>query len=217
MDVVRSWRLQQLRIQLETEDVAGIVLFDPLNIRYAVDATNMQVWCTHNAVRYAFVATDGPVILFDLARCEHLVEHLPPGRQRRREGVRRGSQFHPRTLLREMAAQHHRRNPIDRRVDPEANAGNIARGGEWVETRLLSSGPRLRVSAWSLSPPISWPPEWASTLSWLWPAGRPGPRFTTGVRNPACTDASARPCAREPGVRDHPGHRGTRYLPDGTA
>ena len=51
MDVVRSWRLQQLRIQLETEDVAGIVLFDPLNIRYAVDATNMQVWCTHNAVR----------------------------------------------------------------------------------------------------------------------------------------------------------------------
>ena len=77
MQAVRSWRLQRLRSQLEAEDAAGIVLFDPLNIRYAVDATNMQVWCTHNAVRYAFVATDGPVILFDLARCEHLTAHLP--------------------------------------------------------------------------------------------------------------------------------------------
>ena len=77
MHAVRSWRLQRLRSQLEAEDAAGIVLFDPLNIRYALDATNMQVWCTHNAVRYAFVATDGPVILFDLARCEHLTAHLP--------------------------------------------------------------------------------------------------------------------------------------------
>ena len=59
MQAVRSWRLQRLRNQLEAEDMAGIVLFDPLNIRYALDATNMQVWCTHNAVRYAFVATDG--------------------------------------------------------------------------------------------------------------------------------------------------------------
>ena len=77
MQAVRSWRLQRLRNQLEAEDAAGIVLFDPLNIRYALDATNMQVWCAHNAVRYAFVATDGPVILFDLARCEHLTAHLP--------------------------------------------------------------------------------------------------------------------------------------------
>ena len=77
MQAVRSWRLQRLRNQLEAEDMAGIVLFDPLNIRYALDATNMQVWCTHNAVRYAFVATDRPVILFDLARCEHLTAHLP--------------------------------------------------------------------------------------------------------------------------------------------
>ena len=76
MQAVRSWRLQQIRNQLKAEDAAGIVLFDPLNIRYALDATNMQVWSSHNAVRYAFVATDGPVILFDLARCEHLTAHL---------------------------------------------------------------------------------------------------------------------------------------------
>lgn len=77
MDAVRLWRLQRLRAQLVSEDVAGIVLFDPLNIRYALDATNMQVWSTHNAVRYAFVAADGPTVLFDLARCEHLTAHLP--------------------------------------------------------------------------------------------------------------------------------------------
>ena len=32
--------------------------------------------CTHNAVRYAFVATDGPVILWDFHNCEHLSWHL---------------------------------------------------------------------------------------------------------------------------------------------
>ena len=43
MQAVHSWRLQRLRSQLEAENMAGIVLFDPLNIRYALDATNMQV------------------------------------------------------------------------------------------------------------------------------------------------------------------------------
>ena len=30
----------------------------------------------HNAVRYAFVATEGPVILWDFHNCEHLSWHL---------------------------------------------------------------------------------------------------------------------------------------------
>ena len=35
----------------------------------------MQVWCLHNPARYAFVATEGPVIVFDFHGCEHLSAH----------------------------------------------------------------------------------------------------------------------------------------------
>ncbi|MHA1190008.1 MAG: aminopeptidase P family N-terminal domain-containing protein, partial [Alphaproteobacteria bacterium] len=75
MDAIRLYRLERIRQQLRTRDLAGALLYDPLNIRYATDATNMQLWCTHNAVRYAFVATDGPVILWDFHGCEHLSGH----------------------------------------------------------------------------------------------------------------------------------------------
>ena len=217
MQAVRSWRLQRLRSQLEAEDAAGIVLFDPLNIRYALDATNMQVWCTHNAVRYAFVATDGPVILFDLAQCEHLTAHLPlidevrpatgwfffENGPRESEAAdlwadeiadlvrlhgggslrmaldkcegpglaalqRRGLEAVPTMRFTELAR--YRKHPeeivamrraicstqqamhemwqalrpgiTENQLWSRLHAGNIARGGEWLETRLLSSGPR---------------------------------------------------------------------------
>ena len=62
--------------QLVRHDCAGIVIADPVNLRYATDAANMQVWCLHNPARYAFVATEGPVILFDFHGCAHLSAHL---------------------------------------------------------------------------------------------------------------------------------------------
>ena len=65
MDAVRQYRLDRIRAQLKRLDYAGVLLYDPLNVRYATDSTNMQIWCMHDAVRYVFVATEGPVILFD--------------------------------------------------------------------------------------------------------------------------------------------------------
>jgi len=76
LPAIRRYRLQRLREQLQQRDYAGIILYDPINIRYATDSTNMQVWTLHNAARYCFVATDGPVILFDYHGCGHLSEHL---------------------------------------------------------------------------------------------------------------------------------------------
>jgi hypothetical protein len=32
---------------MEKADVAGLLLFDQINTRYATDATNMQVWSSH--------------------------------------------------------------------------------------------------------------------------------------------------------------------------
>ncbi len=76
MDVARRYRLTRIRAELQKRDLAGIVVYDPLNVRYATDSTDMQLWVMHNAVRYAFVATDGPVILWDFHNCEHLSWHL---------------------------------------------------------------------------------------------------------------------------------------------
>jgi Xaa-Pro dipeptidase len=73
---LRSYRLARVREQLAARDCAGIVVTDPINIRYATDSANMQVWCLHNAARYAFVATAGPVILSDFHGCAHLSEPL---------------------------------------------------------------------------------------------------------------------------------------------
>jgi Xaa-Pro aminopeptidase len=69
---LRQWRLDRVREQLRRVDVAGILLTDPVNIRYATDTSNMQVWTLHNAARYCFIATEGPVILFDFTGCGHL-------------------------------------------------------------------------------------------------------------------------------------------------
>lgn len=71
---LRAYRLDRIREQLRNRDYGGILLYDPLNIRYATDTSNMQVWTLHNAARYAYIATDGPVILFDFHNCEHLSE-----------------------------------------------------------------------------------------------------------------------------------------------
>jgi Xaa-Pro dipeptidase len=77
MDVVRAYRLERIREQLRARDFAGCILTDPLNVRYATDTSNMQVWCLHNAVRYCFIATDGPVVMFDFHSCEHLSDERP--------------------------------------------------------------------------------------------------------------------------------------------
>lgn len=73
---LRAYRLRRFREQLHVQDYAGIVLTDPINVRYATDSTNMQVWCIHNMVRYAFVASNGPVMVFDFHGSGHLSDHL---------------------------------------------------------------------------------------------------------------------------------------------
>ena len=69
---MRAYRLGRIRQQLRARDYAGILLMDPVNLRYATDVSNMQVWVLHNKTRYVFIATDGPVILFDYAVATHL-------------------------------------------------------------------------------------------------------------------------------------------------
>lgn len=73
----RMYRLGRLRAQMARDDVAALLLYDPVNIRYAFDCSNMQVWTSHNPMRYALILADGPAIMFEWTGCEHLNDGLP--------------------------------------------------------------------------------------------------------------------------------------------
>src|SRR5437763_13733028 len=69
----RRYRLGRIREQLELHDCAAILLVDPLNIRYALDVSNMALWMTHNPTNYAVICRD--------ARCLFRLRRLrAPGR-----------------------------------------------------------------------------------------------------------------------------------------
>ena len=217
LDAMRRYRLGRVRDQLVARDCAAIVVADPLNIRYAVDSPNMQLWCTHNAVRYCFVPVEGPIVLFDFHNCEHLSDgfELIDEVRQATSWFYFGAGPHVEARARKWAAEigdllaahggGNKRLAIDR-CNPEGlaelerlgidivngeeimeiarvikgeddikamrcaiatseiamrimhdalepgiteqrlwsilHAENIARGGEWIETRLLASGPR---------------------------------------------------------------------------
>ncbi|MCR9219733.1 MAG: Xaa-Pro peptidase family protein [Alphaproteobacteria bacterium] len=76
VSAVRRGRMARLRAEMAARDMAAVVLTDPVNIRYACDARNMQIFCARNPARYLFVAVDGPAVLFDFAGCGHLAAGL---------------------------------------------------------------------------------------------------------------------------------------------
>ena len=217
MPALRDYRLSRLQAKIREHDCAGLLLFDPLNIRYATDTTNMQLWTSHNPARACFVPPSGNVILWDFHNCDHLSAHLPLVGE-----LRSGASFfyfetgdqtehHANRFAAEMIsimasyAGGNKRLAVDRiekagyaallsygvevvdgqvlteharsiKNENELNAmrcaihaceqamdemravvapgvsenevwaalhhGNIRRGGEWIETRILSSGPR---------------------------------------------------------------------------
>lgn len=214
---MREYRLQRIRDQLVSRDLGGILLFDPLNIRYATDTTNMQLWTTHNPARACFISASGHLVLWDFHGCDHLSAHLPlvselrsgasffyfetgdrtsehaerfcaqvddlllthAGSNRRLAvdrievaGLRAldalGVEVHSGQEVTELArmikgpdeilamrcavasceaavGEMHaavRAGATENDIWSVLHAGNIRRGGEWIETRILSSGPR---------------------------------------------------------------------------
>lgn len=212
---MRHYRLNRVISELKSRNLMGILLFDPVNIRYALDARNMSIWTSRNFARAAFVDTDGYIVLWDFDRCEHLTQHLPLISEHRTGAGAyyfahgdRESDYASRFAA-QIADLYTARNKGTLAVDrmdldvitalqaqgvslttgqvvmeharlikgPDEikamrcaahacqlavaemedalqaglsevelwsvmHAGNIARGGEWIETRLLASGPR---------------------------------------------------------------------------
>ena len=215
---MRAHRHARLVRALDAWDYGALLVTDPLNIRYATDSTNMQLWNTHNPFRACLVLPDGYMVLWDYPRNEHLSAHLPLVREVRSGAglfyFSAGDQAEARAeslaaqvveLMRAHGAGGNRRIAVDKMqlhgiraleaaglevmdgeeltektraikgpdeiaamrcalfaceramaemeealapgmTEVEAWAvmqyGNHIRGGEWIETRILSSGPR---------------------------------------------------------------------------
>ncbi|MEY9626523.1 Xaa-Pro aminopeptidase [Sinorhizobium fredii] len=77
LDSARRYRLGRLRSKMAEHDCSALLLYDPVNIRYAFDSSNMSIWTMHNAARYALILADGPAILFEFEGAEHLNQGLP--------------------------------------------------------------------------------------------------------------------------------------------
>ena len=215
---MRRFRLERLTRMLHERDYGAILLFDPLNIRYASDTTNMQIWTMHDPFRACFVAADGYMVIWDFVRLGDLLTGFNPLVRETRGGAaffyflagdraaacaerfageidvlmreRSGSNrrlavdkimLHGARALERLGieimegeevtekarvikgpeeiraircalhsceqalqAMQDRTEPGMTEVDSWAilHAENIRRGGEWIETRLMSTGPR---------------------------------------------------------------------------
>lgn len=76
LTAARSCRKRLMIERVVKHDCAAILLFDPVNIRYALDVSNMQLWAAHNPFHYALVFADGHAIDFEYAGAEHLAKGL---------------------------------------------------------------------------------------------------------------------------------------------
>ena len=75
-DKLRSYRLDRVKKELEKNNLEACILFDPVNVRYALDTLNMSVYNMHNLTRYCFIPINGPTILYEYFNCEKLSEGL---------------------------------------------------------------------------------------------------------------------------------------------
>jgi Xaa-Pro aminopeptidase len=236
---MREYRWRALTAGLVARDYGGLLMFDPLNIRYATDTTNMQLWNSHNPFRAVLLCADGHMVIWEYKQAPFLVTFNPlikelrtgstffyccsgdrggedaaafsnqvdevmrahAGANRRlavdkimvaglraleRKGfeVKEGEELTERVRavkgpedIAAMRCAHiaceaaiHEMEAFTRENVPrggvtedaiwaELHAGNIRRGGEWIETRLLASGPRTNPWFQECGPRIVQPNE----------------------------------------------------------
>ena len=74
---MRKARHKRLTDAIVARGYGGLLMFDPLNIRYATDTTNMQLWNTHNPFRACLLCADGYMVLWDYKNAPFLAEFNP--------------------------------------------------------------------------------------------------------------------------------------------
>lgn len=76
LENIRTYRRSRILAEMEKREIDALLLFDPINIRYATDSSNMQLWTAHNLARATLVTVDGHIILWDFTNCQHMTEHV---------------------------------------------------------------------------------------------------------------------------------------------
>jgi Xaa-Pro aminopeptidase len=236
---MREYRWERLTQHIVDRRYGGLLMFDPLNIRYATDSTNMQLWNTHNPFRAVLLCADGYMVIWDYKISPFLSAFNPLVRERRsgasmfyfsngNKGLQAASTFadevkdimgehagtntrlavdkimvdglraleargfevmegeevteHARSIkgvdeiLAMRCANHACETAVKAMEDfARSRSGNgitseddiwsvlhgenIKRGGEWIETRLLASGPRTNPWFQECGPRITQPNE----------------------------------------------------------
>ena len=88
LDRMREFRWRRLTEALVARDYGGLLMFDPLNIRYATDTTNMQLWNSHNPFRAVLLCADGHMVIWDYKQAPFLTAFNPLVKE-----VRSGASF----------------------------------------------------------------------------------------------------------------------------
>lgn len=83
LQAMRKFRWERLTKHLVDRDYGGLLMFDPLNIRYATDSTNMQLWNTHNPFRAVLLCPDGYMVMWDYKNSPFLSKFNPLVKEQR--------------------------------------------------------------------------------------------------------------------------------------
>ncbi|MFS4580093.1 dimethylsulfonioproprionate lyase DddP [Phaeobacter sp. C3_T13_0] len=83
LQAMRLYRWERLTKFINDRGYAGLLVFDPMNIRYATDSTNMQLWNTHNPFRALLICADGYMVMWDYKQAPFLSEFNPLVREQR--------------------------------------------------------------------------------------------------------------------------------------
>ena len=73
---VRAWRRSRVRAEMAVHGIDAVILSDPVSIRYATGARNMQVFSMRNAPARYLVLTADRSILYEFTGCAHLADGL---------------------------------------------------------------------------------------------------------------------------------------------
>ncbi|MEM7520220.1 MAG: dimethylsulfonioproprionate lyase DddP, partial [Pseudomonadota bacterium] len=83
LPAMRRFRWERLTAHIVARGYGGLLMFDPLNIRYATDSTNMQLWNTHNPFRAVLLCADGYMVMWDYKNAPFLSKFNPLVREQR--------------------------------------------------------------------------------------------------------------------------------------
>ena len=68
LQAMRRFRWQRMTDQIQQRGLGGLLMFDPMNLRYATDTSVFQVWTLHNPCRACLLLADGHMVLWEFEK-----------------------------------------------------------------------------------------------------------------------------------------------------